>query len=202
LSNNPAAYYNDRERIDCNLNLPLWQLVRASTAAPTFFPPEVIVLAEGTDKEYRFVFVDGGVTTYNNPAFLDFHMAIAAPYAVNWKTGVDEMLIVSVGTGNAPRTRPGLQADDLWLLDHAKKHSLSFDERRVGRLGYVVRDPWRVPLWRAEREGIQGCRDGTGRHQQLDRTQAIHLCSLRSRCYRRGSFLHSKTSQTYLKFPD
>jgi hypothetical protein len=30
------------------------------------------------------------------------------------------MLIVSVGTGNAPRARPGLQADDLWLLDHAK----------------------------------------------------------------------------------
>jgi uncharacterized protein len=120
LSNNPAAYYNDRKRIDCNLDLPLWQLVRASTAAPTFFPPEVIVFAEGTDKEYRFVFVDGGVTTYNNPAFLAFHMATAAPYAVNWKTGVDDMLIVSVGTGNAPRARPALQADDLWLLDHAK----------------------------------------------------------------------------------
>ena len=28
-------------RPDCNLNLPLWQLVRASTAAPTYFPPEI-----------------------------------------------------------------------------------------------------------------------------------------------------------------
>lgn len=120
VSNNPKAFYNRRDLVDCNLLLPLWQLVRASTAAPTFFPPEVIVLAEGTQREYSFVFVDGGVTTYNNPAFLAFEMATAAPYQMNWKTGVDNMLIVSVGTGNAPRARPELQAGDLWLLDHAR----------------------------------------------------------------------------------
>jgi patatin-like phospholipase/acyl hydrolase len=34
LSNNPLAKYNGRNRSDCNLDLPLWQLVRASTAAP------------------------------------------------------------------------------------------------------------------------------------------------------------------------
>jgi hypothetical protein len=120
VSNNPLAKYNDRSRKDCNLNVPLWQLVRASTAAPTFFPPEVIVLAEGTPNEYSFVFVDGGVTTYNNPAFLAFQMATALPYRVSWPTGTDKLLIVSVGTGSAPRARPGLQAGDLWLLDHAK----------------------------------------------------------------------------------
>jgi patatin-like phospholipase/acyl hydrolase len=120
ISNNPRAHYNQRNRIDCNLDLPLWQLVRASTAAPTFFPPEVIVFAPGTPREYSFVFVDGGVTTYNNPAFLAFQMATAAPYAVNWKTGIDDLLIVSVGTGQAPRARPGLKPGDLSLLDHAK----------------------------------------------------------------------------------
>ena len=62
VSNNPYARYNAPERIDCNLRLPLWQLVRASTAAPTFFPPEVITFAPGTEKEYNFIFVDGGVT--------------------------------------------------------------------------------------------------------------------------------------------
>lgn len=94
--------------------------MRASTAAPTFFPPEVVVFAEGTPDEYSFVFVDGGVTTYNNPAFLAFQMATAAPYRVGWPTGAEQLLVVSVGTGNAPRARPGLQAGDLWLLDHAK----------------------------------------------------------------------------------
>lgn len=126
VSNNPHAKYNQRvkndgsPRADCNLDLPLWQLVRASTAAPTFFPPEVVTLARGTPHEYQFVFVDGGVTTYNNPAFLAFQMATAAPYGLSWPTGCDRLLLVSVGTGSAAKARPHLEADDLWLLDHAK----------------------------------------------------------------------------------
>lgn len=120
VSNHPRAKYNQLARPDCNLHLPLWQLVRASTAAPTFFPPEVVTLGRGSDKEHQFVFVDGGVTTYNNPAFLAFQMVTARPFGVNWKTGPDELLIVSVGTGGAAKARPDLQADDLWLLDHAK----------------------------------------------------------------------------------
>ena len=120
VSNNPKAHYNDRTRRDCNLNLPLWQLVRASTAAPTYFPPEVVIFGEGSDKEYSFVFVDGGVTTYNNPAFLAFQMATARPYGLNWKTGTDQLLVVSVGTGAAPRARPNLSPADLWLLEYAK----------------------------------------------------------------------------------
>lgn len=120
VSNNPSALYNDRKLLDCNLELPLWQLVRASTAAPTYFPPELVTFAEGTGKEYSFVFVDGGVTTYNNPAFLAFQMATMAPYRVNWPTGPDKLLVVSVGTGNAPKARPGLKPGELWMLDHAK----------------------------------------------------------------------------------
>jgi len=126
ISNNPHGKYNQRvredgrPRHDCNLDLPLWQLVRASTAAPTFFPPEVVTFGEGTDHEYQFVFVDGGVTTYNNPAFLAFQMATTAPYGINWPTGTEQLLIVSVGTGKSPNARPGLTEGDLWLLDHAK----------------------------------------------------------------------------------
>jgi len=120
VSNNPFAKYNDCARKDCNLNLPLWQLVRASTAAPTFFPPEVVTFAEGTPDEYSFIFVDGGVTTYNNPAFLAFQMATAKPYAVNWPTGADRLLIVSVGTGSAAKARPDLTPDDLNLIHYAK----------------------------------------------------------------------------------
>lgn len=123
--NNPEAKYNRRTRDDgtprhdCNLDLPLWQLVRASTAAPTFFPPEVVTFAEGTADEYAFIFVDGGVTTYNNPAFLAFQMATAAPYRLGWPTGADRMLIVSVGTGHASKARPDLDVGDMHLLHHA-----------------------------------------------------------------------------------
>ncbi|MDH5540908.1 MAG: patatin-like phospholipase family protein, partial [Rhizobacter sp.] len=117
ISNNPFAKYNALARKDCNLRLPLWQLVRASTAAPTYFPPEVITIGESSnDTLNTFIFVDGGVTTYNNPAFLGFQMATAAPYAVNWATGTDKLLVVSIGTGGAAMARPELQANDMHLI--------------------------------------------------------------------------------------
>ena len=81
VSNNPYAKYNDPARHDCNLTLPLWRLVRASTAAPTYFPPEVVPIGPN-----NFIFVDGGVTMYNNPAFLAFLMATTEAYWPN-KTG-------------------------------------------------------------------------------------------------------------------
>lgn len=101
ISSNPLARYNARERPDCNLRIPLWKLVRASTAAPIFFPPEVIAWDEN-DPEKTFVFVDGGITPYNNPSFLLFRMATAAPYKLAWPTGEKNLMLVSVGTGAAP----------------------------------------------------------------------------------------------------
>lgn len=125
LSNNPYAKYNDPARHDDNQKLPLWQLVRASTAAPTYFPPEVIVLPHAdTTKEKEFVFVDGGVTMYNNPAFQMFLMATLDRYwarkpEARWPTGPDKLLVVSVGTGTSPAARQGLEAEDMNLLFNA-----------------------------------------------------------------------------------
>jgi len=101
VSSNPLAKYNQRNRRDCNLQIPLWQIVRASTAAPIFFPPEILQW-DPNDPAKTFVFVDGGVTPYNNPAFLLFRMATLAPYKLGWKTGEKNLLLVSIGTGAAP----------------------------------------------------------------------------------------------------
>jgi|tagenome__1003787_1003787.scaffolds.fasta_scaffold20860101_1 predicted acylesterase/phospholipase RssA len=109
ISSNPSAKYNDPDRDDCNLRIPLWQLVRASTAAPVFFPPEVVSW-DAADPEKSFVFVDGGTTAYNNPAFLLFKMATEPAYRLGWPTGEQKLLVVSVGTGSAPV--PGATADD------------------------------------------------------------------------------------------
>ncbi|NER38431.1 MAG: patatin [Oscillatoria sp. SIO1A7] len=115
LSNNPKAKYNDLSNSDSNLKLPLWQLVRASTAAPTFFPPEKVKLG---DRE--FIFVDGGVTSFNNPAFQLFLMATLEPYKLMWPTGEDNMLLVSVGTGLTPEINPELDVSKMRLLYNAK----------------------------------------------------------------------------------
>lgn len=101
ISSNPAAAFNDPALSDCNLQIPLWRLVRASTAAPVFFPPEVISW-DDSDSAKSFVFVDRGTTAYNNPAFLLFKMAVEPTYKLGWKTGERNLLVVSVGTGSAP----------------------------------------------------------------------------------------------------
>ena len=114
ISNNPFAKYNDPSLSNTNTDIPLWQLVRASTAAPTFFPPECVSIG---DKD--FIFVDGGVTCYNNPSFQTFLMATSEPYRLNWKTGEDKLLLVSVGTGSSPIANAGLLPGDMNLLYNA-----------------------------------------------------------------------------------
>ncbi len=59
ISSNPDAKYNDSGnaknndpgRKDCNLKIPLWQLVRASTAAPVYFPPGNSAVGSGQSGE-------------------------------------------------------------------------------------------------------------------------------------------------------
>jgi predicted acylesterase/phospholipase RssA len=97
ISSNPDAHYNAPARRDCNLRIPLWQLVRASTAAPAFFPPEILQW-DRDDPSKTFVFADGGVTPHNNPAFLLYRMATEPAYWLGWATGEDRLLLVSIGT--------------------------------------------------------------------------------------------------------
>jgi patatin-like phospholipase/acyl hydrolase len=122
ISNNPDAKYNDRSHPYCNLVLPLWRLVRASTAAPTYFPPEVVPLGG----ELEFIFVDGGVTMYNNPAFQLFLMTTVGQYKLGWPTGEDQMLLVSIGTGIAPNANKDLQPGEMNLIYNASSLPSAF----------------------------------------------------------------------------
>ena len=111
LTNNPQSPYNAEVRGDRQLDLPLWQLVRASAAAPSFFPPEVVTVGGR-----ELVFIDGSVSSYCNPAFQAVIHATAAPYGMNWKTGPGNLELVSVGTGLAPHSRKDLRSDDINLM--------------------------------------------------------------------------------------
>ena len=106
ISSNPFARYNHPARGDCNLQIPLWQLVRASTAAPVFFPPEILQW-DPKDASTSFIFEDGGMTPYNNPAFLIARMATQEPYNLNWRAGEHHLLVTSIGTGSAPKLNAG-----------------------------------------------------------------------------------------------
>ena len=116
ISNNPFAKYNDLEKNQkgSNLHLPLWQLLRASTAAPTFFAPEHIEI-DGQ----KFSFADGAMTPYNNPAFQAYIMATLNAYNLNWQTGEENLLLVSVGTGETPLICEDEHAGEKFLYNHA-----------------------------------------------------------------------------------
>jgi len=126
VSNNPRGpYYASRpdSQVIANSNYPLWQVVRASTAAPRFFDPEKIEINRGKPGETPVVgeFVDGGLSPFNNPALQALMYAILDGYRVGWPTGADKLLVVSVGTGSAdPAMAPAKLA-----VEHAVKSLFS-----------------------------------------------------------------------------
>ncbi|MFD2255610.1 patatin-like phospholipase family protein [Luteolibacter algae] len=117
LSNNPQAKYNDPASPGNNLQIPLWQLVRASTAAPTFFPPEILRVKGEKGEDMEFAFEDGGITPFNNPAYLLKIMATLPEYNLGWKSGRERMSVVSIGTGG---TKLGRDQHMLDVLSQAK----------------------------------------------------------------------------------
>jgi uncharacterized protein len=110
VTNNPLASYNDPRLPECNLRIPLWKLVRASAAAPVFFDPEEITLGER-----RYVFVDGAMTPYHNPALIAALTAVLPCYRVGWPAGPDKIRLISVGTIRFPLTETNANANKPWV---------------------------------------------------------------------------------------
>jgi hypothetical protein len=132
VSSNPAGRYN--QGAGSNLDLPLWQLVRASSAAPTFFVPEEVEVGGRT-----FVFSDGAVTTLNNPALQLVLMATLPAYNLAWPTGRDELLLISVGTGTSAHAHADLRAEDLNLLSYARSVPEALIHSAVVQNDYLCR---------------------------------------------------------------
>jgi len=105
--NNPAGKYYSVNRY------LIKDIVRASTAAPSYFEPEIVDVGEGM----QGVFVDGGMSMMNNPSLQLFLAATLKGFHLNWETGEDKLLIVSVGTGRRDKKLMGKKYLDpkLWV---------------------------------------------------------------------------------------
>jgi uncharacterized protein len=104
LHNNPRGrYYHERAggTALANKHFPLWQVVRASTAAPHYFEPEQLSVAVSGSSAVDGAFVDGGVSPSNNPSLQLLMMATLKGYGFEWPLGADQLLLASVGTGSA-----------------------------------------------------------------------------------------------------
>ncbi len=79
-----------------NRDLKLWEIVRASTAAPTYFKPQWI---SDVGRGESGVFLDGGVSMHNNPALQLLMVATLKGFALRWPLGDENLMLCSVGTG-------------------------------------------------------------------------------------------------------
>ncbi|HEU5286271.1 MAG TPA: patatin-like phospholipase family protein [Sphingomicrobium sp.] len=150
LANNSRAPYwettpsdpvNNRKGHTGNREYRLANLVRASTAAPHFFDPEIIAINEDERKQpladanarlagmpwlsllvsklrlllleaghgargkniadTHGIFVDGGVTPFNNPTMALLMMTQLKGFGLEWPLGPKNLSIVSIGTGSS-----------------------------------------------------------------------------------------------------
>lgn len=116
LINHPGGKFYD-SNMGRNKNIPLWQAVRASSAAPTYFNPQVIDVGEGT----KGAFVDGGVSMANNPALTLLMVATLKGFPFHWKMGEDNLSLISVGTGYSVFKKQKDAITESWMLDWAKQ---------------------------------------------------------------------------------
>ena len=152
LANNPLSKFweTSSKGTLANKDYTLSALVRASTAAPTFFDPEIIAITrdasqepvqeiekqledlpvasrvwarlmtsslmtrlraiygmisdKGPNKSTHGLFIDGGVSPYNNPAMALLMLVSLQQFGIGWDLGPDKLSIISIGTGSF-RTR-------------------------------------------------------------------------------------------------
>ena len=113
-NNRQGKYFNT------NAAIPLWQIVRASSAAPTFFPPQKIKVPDDLGQVHNYEFIDGGVSSYNNPSLQLFLEATDPQYNLGWPTGMDKIVLLSLGTGFTSITIDEGKASSFNLLDWAR----------------------------------------------------------------------------------
>jgi patatin-like phospholipase/acyl hydrolase len=95
FTNHPEGKY-----YKTNKHHKLWELCRASSAAPYYFSPKKLRLKQRNNNEIYAAFIDGGVSLANNPALQLFLTATIPSFGYDWNAGKDQIFITSFGTGN------------------------------------------------------------------------------------------------------
>jgi hypothetical protein len=94
LHNGPHSEYRETDG-----QLKLVDIVRASTAAPTYFEPQCIEIRRRNGTTEEGAFVDGGTSPFNDPSLQLLMVATLKGHGYSWKLGSENLLMVSVGTG-------------------------------------------------------------------------------------------------------
>jgi len=153
LTNHPLGiFYDPPEGAFPNKRYRLIDLVLASAAAPTFFD-EVVIDIEFDEKRrsiQKGYFVDGAVSANNNPSMQMLMLALEPSYKFGWKSGAENLMMTSVGTG---MRRPVVEGNDFQGLPpglrgvHALR-AMVYDTQLQGVMMMQAlsepRKPWRI----------------------------------------------------------
>ncbi len=116
----PFFFRTIKARNDPAYDYLMKDVARATSAAPTYFQPAKVrskKQAEGSDRLDYYALVDGGMFA-NNPSMCAFVEAKTAG-TVN-RQGREDLMMVSVGTGQLTRTLPYTKVKDWGILQWAK----------------------------------------------------------------------------------
>jgi hypothetical protein len=116
IINHPKGKFYD-SAFGKNKDIPLWQAVRASSAAPSYFAPQLVEVGNGVTA----AFVDGGVSMSNNPSFTLLMVANLGGFPFHWPLGDDKLLITSVGTGYGVFSKFPKEIEEKTIAFWAKK---------------------------------------------------------------------------------
>lgn len=141
LINHPGGKY-----FEYNKDILLRKAIRASTAAPTYFQPEAFDVGGGQIG----AFVDGGVSMHNNPALQLFLLATLKGFPYHWKTGDDQILLTSIGTGfwNNRKTVEEVTDNKLWDWASDVISMLMDDSKTMNQLilQYLSKSPTAIAI--------------------------------------------------------
>lgn len=93
--NRRAICFNSRQ--DRYATLPVWEICKASSSAPVYFPAHVMQMKNG-DVTYDIPLIDGGVVASNPTA-----CAIAEGMKLQDEPDIKKIVVVSLGTGDSNR---------------------------------------------------------------------------------------------------
>ena len=117
------ASYNDPAHPDCNLRFPIWQLLRASTAAPTYFQPE-----DAADRLAQRISSSTAASRRSTIRRCSPSLMATLPcYKLEWETGVDNLFVLSIGTGSQPVRLAKSDAQQVNWLDSGELRAAGID---------------------------------------------------------------------------
>jgi patatin-like phospholipase/acyl hydrolase len=112
LINHPGGKY-----YPMNKDYFLKDILRASSAAPSYFVPQLLEV----DPDTKGAFVDGGVSMANNPSLQLFKVATLKGFPFHWPKGKDKIFVVSLGTGNSLYNLKTTEITNNWITNWASE---------------------------------------------------------------------------------